>query len=73
MQPLLPIPHRGAATLGTPAIFSRHYFSALRELAGDIGAKRLIRQHESEVTSIDLPEAATDIDSIADWDKIRPD
>jgi molybdenum cofactor cytidylyltransferase len=62
---------RYAATLGTPAIFSRHYFPLLCELSGEIGAKRLIHQHESEVTPLDLPEAETDIDSIADWDVIN--
>jgi molybdenum cofactor cytidylyltransferase len=48
--------------LGVPALFSRQMFSALFELDGDKGARELIRQTETAVP-IDLPEAATDIDT----------
>jgi molybdenum cofactor cytidylyltransferase len=58
------------ATLGTPAIFAAEYFPALRRLSGKSGAKQLIRQHESDVVAVDMPEAATDIDSAGDWEAL---
>ena len=51
--------------LGVPALFSREIFDALLNLKGDKGARDLIRQTDSAI-SIDLPEAAFDIDTTND-------
>ncbi len=60
---------RYGGTVGVPAIFSAAYFPKLRELAGDVGARSLIRQHEADVVAVDLPEAADDFNSAADWER----
>lgn len=52
-------------TLGVPALFSRDLFAELLELDGDKGARDLIRKG-TYVASIDLDEAAFDIDTITD-------
>jgi len=48
--------------IGVPALFARDMFDALLNLTGDKGARELIRQHE-HAASIDLPEAALDVDT----------
>lgn len=50
-----------------PAIFPRAYFSELQNLHEDKGAKNIIKQHQSQVISIDMPAAAIDIDTPDDW------
>ncbi|WP_339720210.1 nucleotidyltransferase family protein [uncultured Paraglaciecola sp.] len=52
-----------AGRLGAPVIFPRQYFSQLRQLKGDQGARHILRQHVTEVVSMQMPEAALDIDS----------
>jgi molybdenum cofactor cytidylyltransferase len=51
-----------------PAIFPRSAFRALRRLQGDQGARALLNSRESgfRVITVDLPEAAQDIDTPAD-------
>lgn len=61
---------RYAGTTGTPVLFSSAHFTRLRTLTGDIGAKSLLRQFAREVTEIDMPEAALDIDSEEDWQQV---
>lgn len=53
-------------TLGVPAIFPAHYFEYLQKLQGDRGAKALFTQFTEQVQAVPLPEAALDIDSVAD-------
>lgn len=62
---------RYAGTVGTPAIFPSTHFSALCELSGDTGARRLLRQNGGDVIVLDLPEAELDVDTEGDWAKIR--
>jgi molybdenum cofactor cytidylyltransferase len=62
---------RYGGTFGTPAIFSSKFFSALRTLSGDRGAKAIIQSSSSEVVMVDLPEAAFDVDSAADLDEMN--
>jgi molybdenum cofactor cytidylyltransferase len=52
--------------LGVPAIFGRRYFDELLSLTGSGGAKTLIKQHASCVRSVELPEAAIDVDTLGD-------
>jgi molybdenum cofactor cytidylyltransferase len=54
--------------LGVPALFAKSMFGDLLALEGDKGARDLIRKSDS-VVSIDLPEAAFDLDTMDDWKK----
>jgi molybdenum cofactor cytidylyltransferase len=58
---------RYAGTLGVPALFRREVFARLRELPDEAGARALLRGGEFEVQPFDLPEAATDIDTPAEF------
>ncbi|MFT5542179.1 MAG: molybdenum cofactor cytidylyltransferase [Glaciecola sp.] len=49
--------------LGAPAIFPRHYFSALALLTSDKGARDILRANKQQIVSIYMPEAAKDIDT----------
>lgn len=55
---------------GVPAIFPECYFGELESLRGDQGAKRILnsksRGSASEIITIDMPEAAIDIDTPGD-------
>lgn len=53
--------------LGTPALFSKKIFPALLELKGDTGARKLLRQYESEVALVDFPQGHIDIDTPSDY------
>jgi molybdenum cofactor cytidylyltransferase len=59
-QPLGQPPERP----GVPAIFSRKHFPALAAATGDQGARTLLRT--LPITTVPIPEAATDIDSPED-------
>lgn len=54
-------------TLGVPALFKRALFPALGSLAGAEGARSLLRDPTHAVAAFDLPEAAVDIDTPADF------
>ena len=51
---------------GAPAIFLREHFSTLAHLTGEEGARALLNGDPSQVTSVDLPELALDLDTPAD-------
>jgi CTP:molybdopterin cytidylyltransferase MocA len=66
-------PGRAAAALylgqpGVPAILPRRYWRAIRALAGDSGARSLLRM--GPVTLAAMPEAALDIDTRGDWQRL---
>lgn len=52
--------------LGAPAIFPKQYFMQLSKLTGDKGASAILRQYSHQVISVDMPEAAFDIDTVDD-------
>lgn len=54
---------RNGEPAGNPCIFSRKYFSELMGLTGDVGGKRIIRQH-----SDDLVVIAADAEELKDID-----
>jgi len=69
-------PQRPAAAfyrsrLGAPAILPRAWFDELRALEGDRGAAGLLRDRPGDVTAVDLPTAAVDIDTPADLARCR--
>ena len=51
---------------GAPAIFPRRLFGDLLRLAGDAGARALLRDHADEVLEVPMPSAGVDIDTPAD-------
>jgi molybdenum cofactor cytidylyltransferase len=53
------------STLGPPALFSADHFPKLRLLRGDRGAKSLF-ESQSDLAIVACPEAAIDIDTVAD-------
>jgi molybdenum cofactor cytidylyltransferase len=52
--------------LGAPVIFPKQYFSKLRQLTGDKGARALLQQNSQQIISLALPAAAFDIDTPED-------
>ena len=57
-------------TVGVPAIFGAEHIVHLATLKGDRGAGSWIRARLESVTVIPMPEAAVDIDTPADLDRI---
>lgn len=55
--------------LGVPALFDRKYFSFLQNLSGDVGAKKIISKHPSDVHTITFEQAIMDIDTADDLKK----
>jgi molybdenum cofactor cytidylyltransferase len=60
-----------ADTLGVPALFDRSCFGDLLQLTGDTGAKAIILARRKDVTPFDFAAAAIDIDTAADYEKLR--
>lgn len=58
---------RYGTVIGTPAYFSKSYFSELQSLCGQGGAKFLLERHRSQLATIDLPEAKLDLDTPEDF------
>jgi len=50
-------------TVGVPALFPRDLFNELCALSADMGAKAIIKRYADRLKTIDLPEAALDIDT----------
>jgi molybdenum cofactor cytidylyltransferase len=57
--------------IGVPALFRREYFDALRTLRGEKGAKSILLANEKHVARIPCPEAALDIDTVADARRLQ--
>ena len=62
---------RYANALGVPALFDRSCFEALLALPDDSGAKTLIESRGSAVAEIAFEEGAIDIDTPADFERLR--
>jgi len=56
---------------GTPALFHKIFFSALMELTGDSGARKLIADNPDKVATIPFPEGITDIDTVSDYELLK--
>lgn len=59
-----------AGTLGVPALFHRSLFPELTALGGDVGARRVIKQHTLEAFGIPFPEGAIDLDTPKDYEQL---
>jgi molybdenum cofactor cytidylyltransferase len=60
---------RYAGKNGAPALFLREHFAALGALTGDAGARALLNGPSEQVTTVELPELAFDLDSPADYER----
>jgi CTP:molybdopterin cytidylyltransferase MocA len=70
-RPGRPAAARYDGRIGVPAVLPRRRWRALKEVSGDQGARTLLRGSEL-LTLVDLPEAAVDIDTPADLERLRP-
>jgi len=57
--------------VGVPAIFAKEMFGRLLALEGDKGARDLIRDPDASIETIKIKEAALDIDTFDDLDRLR--
>jgi molybdenum cofactor cytidylyltransferase len=57
-------------TIGVPALFKQELFDALSSLPPEAGARRLLRTSDAPVTRFPLPEAAVDIDTPEDFERL---
>ncbi len=58
-------------TNGVPALFTKKFFPELLQLEGDTGAKKLIQKFIDLVESVEMPEAAIDVDTPEDFQKLQ--
>ena len=56
---------------GVPAIFAREVFDDFNEISGDKGAKVIMEKWRESLTTINLPEAAFDIDTPQDFERLN--
>ena len=57
-------------TVGVPVLFGRAYFEALRALPEEAGAKGLLRRLADKVVAVPMPEAAVDIDTREQFERL---
>lgn len=62
---------RYGEVLGVPAVFPARFFAELKGLAGQPGARDLFQSHRFETLVLDCPEAALDLDTPADLERLR--
>ncbi len=58
------------ATHGVPALFDRQLYPALLALTGAQGAKSIILTHSAHLLEVNAPEAAFDVDTLADYEQL---
>jgi len=56
---------------GTPVLFDKKYFNQLTMLQGLYGAKKIIQQFTDDITPINFPAGAIDIDTPDDYNKLK--
>ena len=57
-------------TIGVPALFDRTLIPKLLQMKHQGGAKQILHQYSDRALNLDLPEAAIDIDTPADYQKL---
>ena len=60
-----------AGTVGPPVLFPSGAFETLGTLGGDTGAKRILQDSQFDVRTVPFEDAAMDIDTPADLEKLR--
>jgi molybdenum cofactor cytidylyltransferase len=51
-------------TVGVPALFTKRFFNELLGLEGDKGARNLIKANANVLSTVPIPEALSDIDTV---------
>jgi len=59
-----------AATFGPPAFLHRAFFSSLKALRGDAGAKQILSMHPQRLRLVAFPGAALDVDDESDYERL---
>lgn len=59
-----------AETVGTPVLFDKKYFSALLQLKGQEGAKKIINAFLEDTVSVPFEKGAIDIDTAEDYQNL---
>ena len=67
--PLIILPEYNSIT-GNPVILSNHFFSELKEISGDIGAKYLIKENKRYIKKVNISESYI-LEDIDDLEKYR--
>ncbi|MBC7919829.1 MAG: nucleotidyltransferase family protein [Ferruginibacter sp.] len=57
--------------VGVPALFEKTLFAELMELPGAEGAKPIIRKYAGHLGSLPFPDGALDVDTPADYQRLR--
>jgi molybdenum cofactor cytidylyltransferase len=57
--------------VGPPCVFPQADFATLAALGGHAGAKQVLRRNAARLRTVAMPEAAIDIDTVADYQRIR--
>ena len=68
-KPIVPSGYEN--TFGPPVLFHRALFDELLQLKGDIGARGIIKQHINDVEVVPFPDGTYDIDTEADYEKVK--
>jgi molybdenum cofactor cytidylyltransferase len=58
-------------TTGVPVILARSLFGEIWKLKDDTGAKKIIQKHSALAAKLFVPEAALDVDSWDDYEKLK--
>jgi molybdenum cofactor cytidylyltransferase len=56
--------------MGTPALFDKTIFAALKDLKGDTGAKKIMKENPDWVETVNFPLGNIDIDTQTDYKKL---
>lgn len=59
-----------AGTFGPPTLFHKTLFPELLQLTGDVGARKVLKQHADEVAAFPFPEGRLDIDTENDYQQM---
>lgn len=59
-----------AATLGTPVLFHKKYFTELLQLKGQEGAKKIINRFLEDTVAVPFEKGNIDIDTIEDYNEL---
>jgi len=59
-----------AETYGAPLFLGNRFFAEVAELNGDEGAKRVIARHIEHMTTVPLVDAALDVDTPVDYERL---
>ncbi len=55
---------------GPPTFLYRSFFSSLKELRGDEGAKKILRAERAQLRLVTFPDAEMDVDDEADYERL---